>query len=237
MGAWEEDQEDEDYSTGFSWLKAIPLIFIIGLVLFATGKVGTTIMDNAHIWSIGIALISLIALWSDSTLHAGSPQFIGNPIHTSINPGSIRTVGNYTIVRLGGFYKYGMHSQGSEGTAIMPNSAVNIRGRSIDGAVQFVPTPFEDLSPEVKETIDKFKYPKPFWFGLTDTVEFVNVPDLTFLESEIKLLNRQYSRMEEQLKDKYENIERAIEHSKRLSDTMNGGFFRSRFRKPKDDDD
>lgn len=149
-----------------------------------------------------------------------SAKVISNPYFSSFN-GDIYTTGNYVMIRLGGAKVSPIiYMHGREATAIVPKVAMGSRGPSVDLAARLHPTALEQLPQNVQAVVKAFKYPEPYLFGLVDYEVLTAVPDLAFVETEMKQLNAEVTRLRKENALKWEDVIRFLEQMSRAGEII-----------------
>ena len=216
----EEPEEAESYWDYFkAWWWAI---LIIAVWLIFRGQYGTTAWDTVDLYCLLGLMGGLVIKSVDVSFQNKTHKAICNPMFTTTH-GRIGVAGNYGLLTMGDIDAYGIKIEGSEGTWVFPLSALNVRGDNLDIACRLRKTSFEELPLEVKFAIkSNKKYHPPYYFGLADSDVYTRVPDLAFIEEEMRTYNVLIDFLRKQAKMTLEDFENLINYSIRVGSATQG---------------
>jgi len=218
-----ESEEGEAYEEG----KTLPqllkqywyYILAVVLYLFFSGKWGTFIWDKASVVAMGIVLAAWLIGYEAMQWKFNSPKVIADPVWSSVNLKTFKECGNWGMVKMGGV-DWGFSMEGNEGTIIAPLTAFNTVGRNMAIPVYVMPVDKNELPGDVRERIEREKWPTPYFWGLSGSK--LSQPELSYLSKEIRNLNRMNAFLCSQIDEKGDVLEKSLRRSKRMVDTAQG---------------
>jgi len=221
MQGYDEDENYEsDTKSNIKW------VLIFGIMALAwylfRGKFGSFDMDNLTIWVIIIVLLILFGKLTDSDLKNRSPKLISNPIHTTITGEPVAIIGGYAAFRAGGVNAFNFIMEGRDGTVIVPISTLTNVGKCTVANTRITRVPISELPDSMREEIENRDLPKPYYLGIPDVSQMLNIPESSELLTEIRHLNKENQMLKKQVKDLLSYKEGYTEHQRRMAEMVSG---------------
>lgn len=164
------------------------LILFLAWLVF-NGRYGKVEFDAVSFYIVVFVLLIFFGYGIDMGFKHFSPKVIANPINSTFD-GTVDKIGNYGLIRLGGFKAGNWYHPGNEGTLIAPRTTILPRGMSATVACRVEEVTEDELPDTIRDDVVARMYPKPYYLGYTDEEMFMAVPDLLFTLKENKQLNK-----------------------------------------------
>ncbi len=226
------DYDEEGSSLGgpnIKWLLLLGLI-ALGWYLFRMRTDPIEGLFFADIALIGsIVFIAFLKL-EDADMKHRTRKFIANGLYTTITNDPAIRIGAYAIFRAGGIDSWGFKWPGGDGSIIAPISCLTNVGECIVANTRMIKVPPNELPDTIREELEKIKYPTPYYYGIPDASQLLNIPEGEELLAEMRLLNKENQMLKRRFRETLSTEESYKEHKKRMAE-MDGGSKRGFFEK------
>jgi hypothetical protein len=206
-----KEKETLDYLIEYWWL----ILATLFLILYK-GRIGIIALDKAtFLFSVITVMFSMFKL-SFTALKNSTAKLVSNPIHTTIT-GKWTPIGNYVVFRKGGIRALGIEIELNEGTIVVPRESVNIVGDNVTLLARLEEVDINELPPDIRTLVSQMNWKPPYYFGLADEIQELKTPEVSFLNREIKNLNKAVSDRDKLLKTSATILEDVISSQSRIS--------------------
>lgn len=224
-GYYSENQEESGFELKGKWQYILITGILVVVWFIFHGQYGNFTWDKVTVGVGGAFALMVFTRMANDELKHLSPKIITNPIYSTISGEPSDIIAGYAVFRLGGVNALAMHWDGSDGTAIVPQSSVNNIGKCVVCTVRVERIEKEEIPFQIRNELLIKGYPEPFFLGLSDEELVLNVPEATFHMNEIKQQNRHIEMLDRKLKEALQLREDIQEQINRIGLAKRGGTF------------